>query len=177
MTRRLVLLVVPAAAAVLAAAAAHAAPYVIVGDTSVAGLRIGRADPADARLRFGAPSASRRAGPYACVASWRRIGLVATFLDLSQGNACRTGVLLRATVTSRGAWRTAVGLRVGDAIVRLKRLYPRARYRRGPAGSTGYWLVTRRTCELGGRQPYPGLLARVRDRRVSALVAGTTACE
>ena len=124
MTRRLALLVVPAAAAVLAAAAAHAAPYVIVGDTSVAGLRIGRADPADARLRFGAPSASRRAGPYACVASWRRIGLVATFLDLSQGNACRTGVLLRATVTSRGAWRTAVGLRVGDAIVRLKRLIP-----------------------------------------------------
>ena len=86
-------------------------------------------------------------------------------------------MLLRATVTSRGAWRTAVGLRVGDGVGRLKRLYPRARYRRGPGGSTGYWLVTRRTCELGGRQPYPGLLARVRDGRVAALVAGTTACE
>lgn len=181
MKSRLALLFVLAAASAAASAdsvpAEAAAPYVIRGDSSVGGLRIARADVADARLRFGAPSTSRREPPYTCVRSWKRIGLTVAFLDLAGGNACRTGVVVRATITSRGAWRTGVGLRVGDSVARVKRLYRDASYHRDLGSWTGYWLVTRRTCELGGRQPYPGLLARVRNGRVSALVAGTTACE
>lgn len=153
------------------------APHVLQGDTNVGGVRIARADLADARARFGAPSTTRREQTALCVASWRRIGLTLSFLDLSGRNPCRTGILIRATITSRAAWRTAKGLRKGDSVARLRRLYPRATFRRHIPPWTGYWLVTRRACELGGFEPFPGLLARVRNGRVTALVAATTACE
>jgi hypothetical protein len=171
----LVLLLLVAALAAPAAAAAPA-PYVINGDSSVGGLRIARADLADARARLGAPSSVRRRVPE-CVASWRGLGVTLAFLDLSGADPCRGGALVRATITSRSDWRTAKGLRVGDAVARLRSLYPSARHRRSIPAWTGYWLVTRRACELGGFEPFPGLLARVRHGRVTALVAATTACE
>jgi hypothetical protein len=174
--RLAVLLALGAAAFSAATATAAVTPYVVQGDTSVGGVRIARADLADARARFGATSAARRDGP-SCIASWRRLGLTLAFLDLSGGNPCRAGILVRATITSRGAWRTGKGLRKGDSVARLRRLYPHASYRRHIAPWTGYWLVTRRACELGGYEPFPGLLARVRNGRVAALVASTTACE
>jgi hypothetical protein len=98
------------------------------------------------------------------------------FLDFS-GDACEAGVLVTATITSRSAWRTAVGLRVGDSVARLRWLYPRARLHGAAGPSRGYWLVSRRTCAEVGSLPFPGLLARIRVGRVAALVAGTTACE
>ena len=168
---------VAAAAALASTPAAAAQPHVIHADTWVGGLRVAHAMPADARARLGAPSTSRTERSLSCVQSWRRIGLVLRFLDLSERRPCRSGVLVTATITSRSHWRTAVGLRVGDSAARVRRLYPRARFRRGFAQWTGYWLVPRRTCVEVGAQPYPGLLARVRDGRVHALVAGTTACE
>ena len=175
--RLAILLALGAAALPAASATAALTPYVIQGDRSVGGVRIARADLADARARFGAPTAARREGPAACSASWRRLGLTLTFLDLSGRNPCRAGILVRATITSRGAWRTGKGLRKGDSVTRLRRLYPQASYRRHIAPWTGYWLVTRRACELGGYEPFPGLLARVRGGRVVAIVASTTACE
>ena len=179
MSARAVLATIVAAAAAAGTAAADAAAplRVIQGDRTVGGLRIADATLADARARFGAPTATRREPPYGCVATWRALGLTLFFLELSDRNACTVGVALRATVTSRGAWRTSKGLRKGDSIARLRLLYPGARHRSGFGPWTGYWLVTRRSCELGGFQPYPGLLARVRNGRVSALVAGTVACE
>lgn len=108
--------------------------------------------------------------------SWKRIGLTLTFLDLSGGTACRTGALVTATITSRGHWRTLVGLWVGDSVARLRQLYPRA-VSTGADGWRGYWLITRHACVEVGGSPFPGLLARIRHGRVSALVAGTTACE
>jgi hypothetical protein len=176
---RLLPVLAAAAAALLAPAAAGAAPpSVIHADKRVGGLEVARATPAEARARFGAPSTSRVELGRSCVQSWRQIGLVLRFLDLSGGQPCRSGVLVVATVTSRGHWRTAVGLRVGDPVSRVQRLYPQARLRgRGFLPWTGYWLVTRRTCAEVGAQPYPGLLARVRGGRVHALVAATTACE
>ena len=170
-------LIVVAAAAGTAAADAAAPLRVIQGDRAVGGLRIADATLADARARFGAPTTTRREPPYGCVATWRALGLTLFFLELSDRNPCTVGMALRATVTSRGAWRTSKGLRKGDSIARLRLLYPGARHRSGFGPWTGYWLVTRRSCELGGFQPYPGLLARVRNGRVSALVAGTVACE
>jgi hypothetical protein len=160
-----------------AAAAAAAQPHVIHSDKWVGGLQVARATPADARARFGAPSTSRTEFGRSCVQSWRRAGVVLRFLDLSGGAPCRSGVLVTATVTSRRNWRTAVGLRVGDPVSRVRSLYPRARLRGGFQPWAGHWLVTRRTCAEVGGQPYPGLLARVRDGRVHALVVATTACE
>ena len=81
------------------------------------------------------------------------------------------------TVTGRAAWRTAVGLRVGDTAARLRKLYPRARLRTGFAGDSGYWLVTRQVCAEVGGGAYPGLLARMRAGRVSALVARSSVCD
>lgn len=158
-------------------ALAASPPFVVQGDRAVGGLRIGVDTLADARERFGSPSTVRsRPSHVECNAGWNQLGLKLAFLDFS-GRACEDGVLVTATITSRSAWRTAVGLRVGDSVARLKRLYPRARLHRASGPWTGYWLVTRRTCVEVGSLPFPGLLARVRDGRVTALIAGTAACE
>ena len=166
-------------AAVLLALPASAAspPYVVQGDRVVGGLRIARGTLAQARQRFGAPSTVRsRASGVECNASWNRIGLKLAFLDFS-GRACQDGVLVTATITSRSAWRTGLGLRVGDPVVRIRRLFPRATLHPASPPWTGYWLVTRRTCAEVGAVPYPGLLARVRGGRVTALVSGTAPCD
>jgi hypothetical protein len=164
-----VLLTVPAAAA--------SPPYVVQGDRAVGGLQIARGTLAQARQRFGPPATARsRASGVECIADWIRIGLRLAFLDFS-GRACQDGVLVTATITSRSAWRTAVGLRVGDPVARVRRLYPRASLHPASPPWSGYWLVTRRTCAEAGAIPYPGLLARVWDGRVAALVAGTAPCD
>jgi hypothetical protein len=173
---RLLLLLATAMAVSAGAASAASAPLLIRGDASIGGLQIGRGSPAGARSYFGNPSGSRSLPPSACVMSWKPIGLTLTFLDLSGGMACKTGALVTATVTSPSHWRTLVGLRVGDSVSRLKQLYPAA-VSKGTGGGRGYWLITRHACQEVGGAPFPGLLARVRDGRVSALVAGTTACE
>jgi hypothetical protein len=174
--RRLSVVLLAAALSVVPALAAPP-PFVVQGDHAVAGLRIGHATLADARERFGSPSSVRsRASGVECNVSWNRIGLKLAFLDFS-GRACPDGVLVTATITSRSAWRTAVGLRVGDSVARLGRLYPRASLHRAAPPWTGYWLVTRRTCAEVGSVPYPGLLARVRTGRVTALVSGTAPCD
>jgi hypothetical protein len=171
-------LVAVAAAVVLAVPTSAASPpYVVQGDRAVGGLRIAHDTLAQARRRFGAPSTVRaRASGVECNAVWKRIGLRLAFLDFS-GRACQDGVLVTATITSRSAWRTAVGLRVGDPVARVRRLYPRATLHPASPPWTGYWLVTRRTCAEVGAIPYPGLLARVRGGRVTALVAGTAPCD
>lgn len=158
-----------------APAASH--PFVVQGDRAVGGLQIGRGTLADARVRFGSPSTARsRASGVECDVRWSRIGLKLVFLDFP-GRACQDGVLVTASVTNRSAWRTAVGLRVGDSVARLRRLYRHATLHPASPPWTGYWLVTRRTCAEVGAMPYPGLLARVRDGRVTALVAGTAPCD
>jgi hypothetical protein len=174
---RVLSIVFLAAALPAAPGLAASPPLVIQGDHAVAGLRVSRAMLDDARTRLGSPSTVRsRASGVECNAAWKRIGLKLAFLDFS-GRACADGVLVTATITSRSAWRTAVGLQVGDSVARLRRLYPRASLHRSAAPWTGYWLVTRRTCAEVGSLPYPGLLARARSGRVTALVAGTAPCD
>jgi hypothetical protein len=159
---------------VVAAAPAAAPSRVIVGDALLGGLRIGHATPSKAVERLGKPTVLRQLQPTVCRGIWKPLGLTAAFLSLSGRPPCTAGALLTATVTSRAAWRTAVGLRVGDPVARVKALYPRSSLRRNPPG---YWLITRKTCKVGGSLPYPSLLARVVRGRVSALVVATTACE
>ena len=150
------LLVAVAAAVVLSAPASAASPqYVVQGDRVVGGLRIAHGTLAQARQRFGAPSTVRsRASGVECNANWPRIGLRLAFFDFS-GRACQDGVLVTATITSRSAWRTAVGLRVGDSVARIRRLYPRASLHPASPPWTGYWLVTRRTCARSARFRIP----------------------
>ena len=66
-------------------------------------------------------------------------------------------------------------LHVGDPVRRLRSLYRTATYHR--VGDQGWWLITRRTCPTTGSQRYPGLLARMFQRHVGALVVGIAACE
>jgi hypothetical protein len=171
-------LVVALALAVTAVATAHAAPapYVIHSDRNAGGILIARSKPAAAIKRFGQPASRNAEGP-GCLMYWPRVKLAIRFLDFER-KPCTNGVAAVVTITSREHWRTAVGLRVGDRVARLWRLYPNASFQRGtytPFG--GYWLVTRRACAEVGGAPYPGLLARTRNGRVTVLVVSTTACE
>jgi hypothetical protein len=175
---RLALLVLAAAAAATAAPQAPAAPapYVLQGDRNAGGVVIARSLPAAAVARFGTPS-TRRAEGVSCLLYWPQIGTAIRFLAF-EGNPCRDGVAVVVTITSRARWRTLIGLRVGDDLTRLRALYPTARRQLGGFGpERGFWLVPRRACAETGGHAYPGLLARVRDGRVSALVASTRACE
>jgi hypothetical protein len=174
------------ALAVLAAAAAAAtsvesapaapAPHVIHSDRNAGGILIARTKPAAVIRRFGRPASRKAEGP-GCLMYWPKVKLAIRFLDFEQ-KPCTNGVAAVVTITSRVHWRTAVGLRVGDRVARLWRLYPRASFQRGTfTPFAGYWLVTRRACAEVGGAPYPGLLARARNGRVSAFVVSTTACE
>ena len=169
-------LAVAALAATAASAEAAPAPYIIQSDRSAGGIVIARSKPAAAIRRFGRPASRKAQGP-SCLMYWPRLKLAIRFLDFER-KPCTNGVAAVVTITSRERWRTAVGLRVGDRVARLWRLYPNASLQRGTfTPFAGYWLVTRRACAEVGRAPYPGLLARARDGRVTALVVSTTACE
>jgi hypothetical protein len=174
MLRALVVLL--AYAAFLAAPAVGARPRVIQGDKVIGGARIG-ATVRQASARLGRPENLAKLSRYECRATWQSLGLVATFVDLSTGDPCGAGVLLGATARSAD-WRTGPGLRIGDPVTTLRRLYPHARLHAAtPTAKAGYWLVARRTCTEAGGNPYPGLLARVGRARISAFVVSAAACE
>ncbi|HEV2591157.1 MAG TPA: hypothetical protein VGU02_04620 [Gaiellaceae bacterium] len=154
------------------AVVAVAGTLVVSGDQTVGGVAVGRGTLAQATARFGAPtSASAEGGGVTCKVTWRPLGLTMSFLDFAN-HACRDGGLVIATMTSRAHWRTSHGLRVGDAVTRLRALYPHARLH-----ADGYWLVVRQSCQEVGAQLYPGLLARVGAGRVRALVVTAGVCE
>lgn len=170
------LIVLCAAAAVAVSAAGAGGVQVIQGDRNAGGIRIARSSPADVRKLFGAPSTSRALSAQSCLQSWKPARLAVHFFTF-EGKPCVRGAALIVTVAGRAGWRTAVGLRVGDRAPRLRALYPRARLRTGFAGDSGYWLVTRQVCAEVGGGSYPGLLARMRNGRVSALVARSSVCD
>jgi hypothetical protein len=163
-------------AAGLVFTAAPPPQHVIHGDRTAGEIRIAHSTPAEVRRLFGAPSTSKARSAQDCVQSWRAAGLTVTFFTF-EGKPCTAGMALIVTVTGRAAWRTAVGLRVGDSAARLRALYPKARLRTGFPGDSGYWLVTRQVCAEVGGGAYPGLLARMRDGRVAALVARSSVCD
>lgn len=163
--------------AVAAAAGAAGDVHVIQADKSVGGIRLGRSTPDDVRKLFGPAASARQPGPSAqsCVRSWPGLKLEVEFFTF-ETQPCLRGVALIATVRSRASWRTVLGLRVGDTAARVRSLYPRARLR-GAGAERGYWLVPREICAEVGGGSYPGLLARVRAGRVSALVSRIAICD
>jgi hypothetical protein len=173
----LLIVVAPGIGVAASGAGAEAAPTrVIQGDHVVGGLRMARGTATQAVARFGTPT-SKRAQGQSCLIAWGSLGLAINFLSF-EGQPCTKGVAVVATVTNRAHWRTALGLRKGDTIARLKTLFPHAVRQTGePPGLNGFWLVPRRACEEVGGQPFPGLLARIINGRVSALVVRTGVCE
>lgn len=149
------------------------APFVIVSDKVVGGVRM-LVTLDEATTVLGGPDRTRRLNNYECRASWRGMSLTLLFLDLSNADPCHEGGLVTATATSP-KWRTAKGLRIGDSVARLRSLYRGATFHR--ASYRGWWLITRRTCPTTGSVPYPGLLARTINRRVSVFVVVVAACE
>jgi hypothetical protein len=165
-----------AAAAVVGGAAvpAASAPFLIVSDKVVGGVRMTATLP-QARAVLGTPNTKRRVTSSECRAVWRPLGLTLTFLDLSSGAPCAKGGAVVAVATA-AEWHTRKGLKVGDPVARLRVLYPGARFFRG-APYQGWWLITRHTCAEVGSQPYPGLLARTAHRKVAAFVVTVAPCE
>ena len=162
---------------VAGAAAGAAREHVIQGDKSAGGILIGRSTPSQVRQLFGAPSAVQTAAMgKTCKESWKNAGLVVEFFTF-ETNPCLKGVALVVTVTGRVAWRTGLGLRVGDTAARVRKFYPRAPLKTGIPGDNGYWLVTRKICAEVGGGSYPGLLARMKAGKVSALVARIAVCD
>ena len=162
----------------LAGAAFGAAPeHVIKGDRSAGGILIGRSTPQQVGKLFGPPSAIQTAAMgRTCNQNWKSASLVVEFFTF-ETNPCSKGVALIVTVTGRAEWRTALGLRVGDPVARVRKLYPRAPLKTGIPGDNGYWLVTRKVCAEVGGGSYPGLLARIRAGRVSAFVSRIAVCD
>jgi hypothetical protein len=84
----------------------------------------------------------------------------------------RRAVVLDNARASGQAWRTGSGLRVGDSVAKLHRLYPNASlrgYRRDIPPIRGWWLVVR-TGFVPERFQFPALLATARGGRVTGLV-------
>lgn len=80
--------------------------------------------------------------------------------------------------TERTVWRTAVGLRVGDGVPRLHRLYARATPHRGSFGFDAGPLADHTTALPDGRwSGVPALLARTQRGRVAELVARVGICD
>lgn len=178
MRRVLLALALLAAAASAAAALAAPADYTIQSDSRIGSFQTKTAPQlAGAEAAFGTPSSVRKLDPMQCRAVWRARGLTMTLLDLNQtGDPCGNGGFVSATTIGK-AWHTANGLRVGDPVSRLRRLFPRAALHLHEGPNSGWWLVPRRSCAATGANPYPGLLARTARGRVSAFVVQIGVCE
>lgn len=95
------------------------------------------------------------------------VGLRMVFANFGGLDPCSPEGGLADLAVMRGArWRTSRGLRIGDPVSRLHRLYPTATARGGL-----WWLVTGYT-PIGEGGYYPVLAAAVGRGRVRALRAG-----
>lgn len=69
-----------------------------------------------------------------CTARWAKLGLRILFTSFGGATSCADSNAQTAVIkgpAGRRAWRTQRGLRVGDTLARLRRLYPNARRKPG----------------------------------------------
>jgi hypothetical protein len=166
--RSLVVGIAAIAVAALATASANAHTFTIRGDWKMGSFAVKR----DGTLRgaidaFGSPTSRVRDGSV-CTARWHRHGLKIVFYNLGGQNPCRPAFGFFSNARAKGPhWRTGQGLEIGDWRGRLRSLYPNARFHRAEPGfwPAGWWLV-RRWSPIGAGGHYPGLLAKMQDRRV-----------
>jgi hypothetical protein len=142
--------------------AAAAPTFVIVRDVSIGGF------PRDATVAraiavFGQPTV-RRQDPQAfdrCHLEWARYGVSMETYHTGGGlDPCGPAGRHVSTTVADRRWRTSVGLKIGDTVTKLRRLYPRAE-----KDTPGVWWLTKRS--FAGL-PFPGLEAKVKNGRVAA---------
>jgi hypothetical protein len=158
-------------AACSASAALAATPrYTIVADERIGSFRVKSDGTLGGAIRaFGRPTTTKATSDNTCTATWRPIKLTYFAYNLGGGDPCAPQFGHFGRAIMRGpAWRTTKGLRVGDPVARVRRLYPRARLHRGQRffWPAGYWLVERRN-RFGTGGTYPGLIAEIRGGRVT----------
>jgi hypothetical protein len=164
--------VLSAAATLAGAAPADARPFVIEARGSETGPGVVRAigdfRPArnprlGAAIRaYGQPT-SRRGGGEICRVRWADLGVRITFQNFGGVDSCEpSGGRAQKAVVEDSRWRTAKGLRIGNEVTRLRRLYPDARRTR-----RGFRLVEG-ILPFGRPVRYAVLGARVADGRVRA---------
>jgi hypothetical protein len=138
---------------------------------------------AGAIAAFGTPSRCTKVSGLPGFASveWRGLGLRAVFGTYGSGGArpCQAtrSVRLDSARASSREWQTGRGLRVGDSVGKLRRLYPQATlrtYRRGVASVRGWWLVVR-TNRVPDLHFVPTLLATAQAGRVTGFVVSVQA--
>jgi hypothetical protein len=103
--------------------------------------------------RFG-PAPVQAAGDRRCQLTWPDAGLRLTLVG--RRHACAAGTLFGVAMW-RSGWKTQKGLRIGDGVPRLRRLYPRAIRR-----PNGWW----RLYQGSSRVPVGGLFAHIKRGRV-----------
>jgi hypothetical protein len=172
-TSLLAIAVLSIAAALTVAAPATARPFVIEARGSEKGPGVVRAigdfRPArnprlGAAIRaYGDPTATNGGGEI-CRVRWADIGVRITFQNFGGVDSCEPsgGRAQKAVVSGDRRWRTAKGLRIGNGVAKLQRLYPRARRtRRG-------FRLAQGILPFGRPVPYAVLGARVAEGRVRA---------
>jgi hypothetical protein len=162
-----------AAAALATAGPAEAKPFVLEARGSETGPGVVRAigdfRPArnprlGAAIRaYGQPT-RRSGGGEICRVRWADLGVRITFQNFGGQDSCRPsgGRAQKAVVDGDTRWRTAKGLRIGNTVARLERLYPNAR-----PTSRGFRLVEG-ILPFGTPVRYAVLGARVAGGRVRA---------
>ena len=119
---------------------------------------------------FGRPSARGKDTPESnlCTVRWETSGIDVGFSWAT--GPCLARNLSRARWAGMRLfgirWKTSEGLRVGDPVARVKRVYPRARLVSKPPKPAEWWLVVERQGELGVQ---PRLVAEVGAGRIIAL--------
>lgn len=128
---------------------------------------------------LGVPSSCGRVPGFRSFASvtWRELRLRMVFGTYGpvppRGPCAAAGrIVLDSAFATGRRWRTGRGLRVGDSVAKLRRLYPHAhrkRFLRGIRPVDGWWLVVRLS-RVPDRHFVPTLLATARGGHVTGLV-------
>jgi hypothetical protein len=102
-----------------------------------------------------------------CTLRWLRLGLDMDFITLRLGKCATAGLAgwYRAKIRSR-EWLVGRGIRVGDTVRSMRRLYPRATFDGRPPGQPTWTLVSIDGEELGR---LPVLTAVVWDGRITEI--------
>jgi hypothetical protein len=169
---KLRLVTVSVLAATVATTAAAAPSFVIRGDRDLGGFLLSRDGTLKAAIdAYGTPT-SRQADNNECSVSWNAYGIKAQFFFLySAGNPCAPKACHDESTLSGSKWKTGKGLRIGDSVQRMRKLYPHAQKDVGQS----WRLLTR---PFAGVR-VPTLLATIKTERVVAFVVhsrGLTSC-
>jgi hypothetical protein len=166
--KRVMIGLVSVAVALVTAGSASAHVFTIHGDWRIGSFAVKRDGTLGGAVEaFGRPDSRDRHG-VSCAVRWPRHGLKIVFYNLGGENPCRKAFGFFSNARAVGPhWQTNRGLEIGHGQRRLRNLYPNARFHSGEESvwPPGWWLVTRRS-QIGTGSRYPGLLAKVQDRRV-----------